>query len=212
MSTSITASSKMDYPPNLSDKEKTLLLKYDSHLKCHKPFMYHKGSDRVPGCTFPVGTSYKPLTFTTITASMPVNYKPKVTAIIPTSTSAGHSFTGHPVAVIFPGVLNPVDYVALNTSNIVEGSGDNDSDVSGCFLHPTISSIVDTVDTAVPMHTNVPGDIMTPLSVPHLFWRACAAVASLTDDKPSKFDCLIDNGSHLVLINNSLAESLSLPS
>jgi hypothetical protein len=37
-----------------------------------------------------------------------------------------------------------------------------------------------------------------------------AAAASLSDNQPSSFDCLIDDGSHLVLIQKSLAKDLSL--
>jgi hypothetical protein len=49
-----------------------------------------------------------------------------------------------------------------------------------------------------------------PLSVPHMFWRACALTATTSDDAPAQFDCLIDNGSSLVLIRNSLVNDLYL--
>src|ERR1700729_3941919 len=42
--TATTALPKADYPPRLTDNEKFLLLKYNRCLKCHKPFIYHKGS------------------------------------------------------------------------------------------------------------------------------------------------------------------------
>ena len=206
-----TTFSKADYPPKLSEEEKTLLLKYDGCLKCRKPFVYHKGSDKVPGCNFPVGTNYKPVTFATITSTMPVNYKvAKVAAIVPVSTIAGPSSAGHPVAAVFPGNANPVDYAAPNISSVIGGSGDPDSSVSADSGIPAISAIIDNVDTSAALAMNVPADIFAPLSVPHMFWRATAAAAATPDDIPIPFDCLIDNGSHLVLIRNSLAEDLSL--
>jgi hypothetical protein len=53
------AAAKSDYPPKLTEEEKALLLKYDGCLKCRKPFVAHKGSDKAPGCVFPVRTSYR---------------------------------------------------------------------------------------------------------------------------------------------------------
>jgi hypothetical protein len=192
-----TVSSKADYPPKLSEEEKTLLLKYDGCLKCCKPFVYHKGSDKVPSCNFPVGTNYKPVTFATITSAMPANYKvAKVAAIVPASALAGPSSSSHPVAAVFPGNANPVDYAAPNTSNVIGGSGDPDSSVSTHSVIPAVSAIVDNVETSAAMAVNIPADVIAPLSVPHMFWQATAA----PDDVPIPFDCLIDNGSHLVLI------------
>jgi hypothetical protein len=133
-----------------------------------------------------------------------------VASIVPALATAGPSFTGHPVAAVFPGVSNPVDYAAPNAANVIGGSGDPDSSISDYFLNPAVSAVIDAVDAAVPMVVNVLNEAIAPLSVPHLFWRASAARASLSDDEPIMFDCLIDNGSHLVLIRNSLAETLSL--
>jgi hypothetical protein len=116
--TAAVISSKADYPPKLTDEEKTLLLKYNGCLKCRKPFVYHKGSDRVPDCTFPVGTNYKLVTFATITSVMPAGYKAKVALVVPAFGDAGPSFTGHPVTAVFPGVSNPIDYAATNASSV----------------------------------------------------------------------------------------------
>ena len=66
------------------------------------------------------------------------------------------------------------------------------------------------VGTAAPINARVFGDTIAPFSVPHMFWRASAVAASLSEDQPSRFDCLIDDGSHLVLIQKSLAADLSL--
>ena len=100
----ITAMTKTDYPPKLTEDEKCLLLKYDRCLKCWKPFVYHKGLDKAPGCSFPVSTGYRALTQTAVTAAMPAGYKAGITSIVPASLSI------HPVAAVFPGIENPVDY------------------------------------------------------------------------------------------------------
>ena len=47
----------------------------------------------------------------------------------------------------------------------------------------------------------------TPLTVPHLFWRASYSPA---DDFPLTFDCLLDLSSHLVIIRESLVDQLKL--
>jgi hypothetical protein len=168
-STPATVASKTDYPPKLTDEEKTLLLKYDGCLKCRKPFVFHKGSDRAPGCTFPVETGYTPLTFSTITASMPTNYKAKVAVIVPAAMNTGPAFAGHPAAAVFPGVSNPVDYVASNASNMIDGTDDNDSSVSVRSSPLTISSVVDSVGAAAPINTRVFEGTVAPFSVPHMF-------------------------------------------
>jgi hypothetical protein len=43
-----------------------------------------------------------------------------------------------------------------------------------------------------------------------MFWRASTLTVSTSDDVPAQFDCLIDNGSSLVLIQNLLIDDLSL--
>jgi len=45
------------------------------------------------------------------------------------------------------------------------------------------------------------------LSIPHLFWRASIAVSDVI---PLTFECLLDNGSHLVLIHNLLIDDLAI--
>jgi hypothetical protein len=112
--------------------------------------------------------------------------------------------------VVFPGTSNPVDYTTSNMSNVIGESGDSDSSMSNLLSDPAVSTVIDVVDAAVPMVANVCSDIIAPLSVPYIFWRATAAAATLVYDESIKFDRLIDNGSHLVLICNSLAETHSL--
>jgi len=196
---------KPDYPPKLTDEEKALLLKYDGCLKCRKPFVFHKGSDKAPGCVFPVRTGYKPVTFATITAAMPSGYKAKVASVIPSAGNAGiASSSMHPVAAVFSGVANPVDYLASNQSDVMPNEGDPDSSVSTPPSVKSVAAVIDSVDG--PPVENTITSVSAPLSVPHMFWRAAVA----THCGLVEFDCLIDNGSHLVLIRDSLVKELAL--
>jgi hypothetical protein len=146
---------------------------------------------------------HKPVTATMVTASMPAGYKLKVTSVMPAIMRAGPSTTGHPVTAIFPGVLNPVDYMASNASNVIGCSSDPDSSMSTHLLSPT-------VDATIPMVANVLYDVIVPLAVPHMFRRASVISPAAPDNAPIQFDCLIDNGLHLVLICDSQAEQLCL--
>ena len=49
--------------------------------------------------------------------------------------------------------------------------------------------------------------ISAPFTVPHLFWRASGAPQN---SLPISFDCLLDDGSHLVLIRAYLVKQLDL--
>jgi hypothetical protein len=203
-------SQKINYPPTLTTEEKSLLFAYNGCFKCQNFFVYHKRSDKVAGCTFPIGTRYKPVTTAMVTASMSADYKLKVTYIMPAITRAGPSTTGHTVAAVFPGMSNPVNYTASNASNVIGGFSDPDSSVSTHLFSPTVATVIKTFDAMVPMVTNVLHDVTAPLVVSHMFWRTSVISSAVADDAPIQFDCFIDNGSHLILICASLAEQLCL--
>jgi len=84
--------------------------------------------------------------------------------------------------------------------------------VSTYAVSHMVAAILKPVDTAVPSGVTVctSESASAPLSVPHMFWRASTLTVSTSDDVPAQFDCLIDNGSSLVLIQNSLVDDLSL--
>ena len=50
-------------------------------------------------------------------------------------------------------------------------------------------------------------DSVAPLTIPHMFWHASA---SPPESLPLQFDCLLDIGSHLVIICEQLADKLKL--
>ena len=94
--------------------------------------------------------------------------------------------------------------IATNASSIVD-AGDPDSSVSTNYC--AIATVINSINVpaiSMPLTAN---DATAPIYVPHLFWRVSASVLN---DVPSDFDCLIDNGSHLVLMHETLADSLTL--
>ena len=114
----------------------------------------------------------------------------------------------HPVAAIMPGITNLVAYHAANDMTILEGSDGSDNKVSipsptsvGAFLE-SVEAIADT-----PTLESQSLKEISPLIVPHLIWRASV---SPPNSLPVSFDCLLDNGSHLVLIRESLVTELGL--
>ena len=129
---------------------------------------------------------------------MPAGYKAGIPSIVPPSLSI------HPVAAVFPGIANPVDYLTTNASSIID-AGDPDSSVStNCHAIAAVNDSINAPAVSMPLPAN---DATTPISVLHLFWRVSASVPN---DVPSDFDYLIDNGSYLVLIRETLANSLAL--
>jgi hypothetical protein len=163
-----TTATKPDYPPKLTEEEKALLLKYDGCLKCCKPFVYHKGSDKAPGCSFPVGSGYKPLTYVVVNGAMPPNYKARVASVVLASTSDAAGPNAHPVATIFPGITNPIDYLAMNTSSILGGFGDSDTSVSENSFPDAVTATIDSVNSPFLSFTNDADDATAAFSVPHL--------------------------------------------
>ena len=107
-----------------------------------------------------------------------------------------------------PGITNLVAYHAVNDMTILEGSESSDDEVSipsptsvGAFLE-SVEAIADT-----PTLESQSLKEISPLIVPHLIWKASV---SPLNSLPVSFDCLLDNGLHLVLIRESLVTELGL--
>src|SRR6202040_2625229 len=103
----------------------------------------------------------------------------------------------HPVTAVFPGIPNPTNYLALNASNTIGGNNDSDTLVSSHSSYPAVAAVIECIDNQAVLATTAADNALVLLSVPHLYWRASANVPN---DVPLNFDCLLDNGSHLVLI------------
>ena len=70
--------------------------------------------------------------------------------------------------------------------------------------------VVEDVDNAAPDSLNLLKadlEFVAPMTVPHMFW--CVS-ASPPDSLPIQFDCLLDIGSHLVIIHEQLVKDLNL--
>jgi hypothetical protein len=113
-----------------------------------------------------------------ITTAMPVNYNVKVASIMPTSSESA-STNLHPIATVFPGVANPIDYLAANTSSVIGGANDSDTSVSTSLLMSFVGAVIDSVDAPAQLVPPEPDDVLALLSVPHLFWRASIAVSDV---------------------------------
>jgi len=103
--------------------------------------------------------------------------------------------------------MHPVVYPAMNVSSVLDGSGNPDSSVSPMVDPHAVAAVINSVDGPAMPVPKGPDDIIAPLSIPHLFWRASASILSAI---PAHFNYLLDNGSHLILIHNSLVDELSL--
>jgi hypothetical protein len=150
--------------------------------------------------------AYKPVTASSIAAAMPAGYTSKVASVVSVNNNNYDPDT-HLVAAVFPGVSNPVDYLTANISSILSGNSDSNTSVSTSFPPPTVAAVIDSVDVPARLVSTGQAEDISPLSVPHIYWRASASVPN---DVPAEFECLLNNGSHLVLIRDSLAGKLSL--
>ena len=198
------SSVKRLYPPNLTDAKRTLLRDNKHCFKCCRTF---EGK-----CEALTGTNYIPVTQATIDAAKKTRHVRPNTHVATTSITQSEPTLSipeiHPVTAIMPGITNPVTYHAANNMTVLEGSDSSDDEVSvptpnsvGAFLE-SVEAIVD----ASTLKSQSLKEI-SPLIVPYLIWRASA---SPPNSLPVSFDCLLDNGSHLVLICESLVAELGL--
>ena len=122
----------------------------------------------------------------------------------------------HPVVLIL-GVPNPVAYHTSNLMTVVEDLEPSDTsvvsvqvvsdsfNVVGAFIKNVKSPFDAMPDKKVNLvKTSM---ISAPFTVPHLLWRASVAPQN---SLPISFDCLLNDGSHLVLICASLVKQLDL--
>jgi hypothetical protein len=184
--------------PKLTSKERQLLFDNEGCLKCHRPFAGHR-SMNCPN-DFPSATNYRPLTQGDIDKAK----KPSCTvaAVSNTTLDENNMTTSHPVAAVMGSSNAPVAYIPNNASSVIEGGNESDDSVSHSFpshhanYHAQVAAIAPTQDIA-------------PLKLPHLLWR-CAIFGGLRNEFPTILTVLLDCGSHLVLIDESLANQLHL--
>ena len=122
----------------------------------------------------------------------------------------------HPVMLML-GVPNSVAYYTSNLMTVVKDLEASDTsvvsvqvvsdsfNVVGAFIENVRSPFNAIPDKKVNLvKTSM---ISVPFTVPHLFLRASGAPQN---SLPISFDCLLDDGSHLVLIRGYLVKQLDL--
>ena len=216
ISSSITQAHK-DYPPKLTHDEAKLLVNNNGCTQCHKPFVFHTKFDNLPRekCDFPRGTNYKPVTQGVVDAPHCTHdsskSKKSVATVTPASSSTNASAgpSSHPVATVMGYVTNPAGYNRKYPSAVFVSDDADEDQLDSDVCHP-IAAFVERLDentTVPPMSLKADLKHSAPLTVPHLFW---CALALPPDSFPMTFDCLIDPGSHLVIIWENLVNELSL--
>ena len=190
---------RKDWPPKLTCEEGDLLLNNHGGLKCRKLYVFHTKNDNK--CDFPKGSRYKPVTQAVVNIAHHEHdtKKKHPVAAITSISSSMNDVTPHPVATIMGFASNPARYATANTYDVLSEDEDDelDSDVGTC--NALIESIDDPVATLPKADEN-----QAPLTVPHLFWRASYLP---TDDFPLTFNCLLNVGSHLVIIRRDFTKT-----
>ncbi|KAF7971265.1 hypothetical protein HWV62_21496 [Athelia sp. TMB] len=112
----------------------------------------------------------------------------------------------HPVAVVMDSASNPAAYVSANKGDVLSGSEGDSVSMGDTEVHVLSLSVVAVVIREV---DNTGEELEAPLRRHHLFWSAICVHDA--DAKPLNVCCLLDNGSHLVLISPDIANWLGLP-
>jgi len=221
--------------PPLTPAEQKLLNEFKGCRKCRKFFTGH----RAENCDddFPDGRTYKTLTremgleaatrkaiAATYESRSETRPSPSF-ASAPASSSASASFAGA-VSAVMPSYTNSS---SLCQSYMFDPPMDIFNHTTTPVLMPNVSAgipltsdagpIVNPVAASLPSST-MPfalspdsGDsdaepLVSPVSVPHLVWRANLFGRN---EFPVPVDCLLDNGSHLVLIRPETVANMGLP-
>ena len=128
-------------------------------------------------------------------------------AVTPVTSTVWPSL--HPVAAIMGYALNPVGYQVNYSSAVLSDKEDEDEDDSS-KVRGQLAAIVKDVNNIAPDSLNLLKadlEFVAPMMVPHMFW--CTST-SVPNSLPIQFDCLLDIGSHLVIIHEQLVKDLNL--
>lgn len=202
------SSSTTSKPPQLTAKEKGLLMKYRGCFKCRRLDQSHQSRDCPNG--FPSGVGYRELSQSDVPAGCKPEPDRKVVAAVREAsrarsaspqrgrrTSSGYpqareyslsqspSERPHPVAAVLGSSRNTFS-TPPNRSNVLQGSSSDGEEV----CHVIAAVITEVPSVAVP-------------SVGHLWWKAVGVPDG--DALPVPIHALLDTGSHLYL-NPSLLQ------
>ena len=131
------------------------------------------------------GNNYIPVTQATIDAAKKTHHNcpnNHVAAVSITQNEPPFSSAPEPsvhlVTAIMLGIMNPVTYHAANNTTVLDGSDDSDDEVSALRSN-FIGAFIESVEAIAnsPTLPESPKEIseISPLMVPHLFWRALAS-------------------------------------
>ena len=190
-------------------KKDVFLKKNKGCCRSHKPFTSHFPSDKI--CDFPSSINYVPVTQSPIT-SLKRSYQTKkhVASVTTPHSKPSPTITQenpvHLVTVLVPGVPNPIVYHSANSMNVIEDVDISDTSMVSApvapHILPVVRAFIKNINSPVGLDHHWRSQVIMSAVLPlfltqHLFWRASISLWGLL---PISFDCLIDNGSHLVLI------------
>jgi RNase H-like domain found in reverse transcriptase/Reverse transcriptase (RNA-dependent DNA polymerase)/Integrase zinc binding domain/Chromo (CHRromatin Organisation MOdifier) domain/Aspartyl protease len=222
--------------PKLTDDERSLLNQYSGCRKCRQLFVNHKAGNCPNG--FPDGKSYRPLTRDyalslaakkAIAATYNDNLASSSSASSYPPTSSQTSASHTPVAAAMPFisnaaseyVFNPPLLIPSDPSAFIQELNDNfntnvENPVTAIIASLPSSEInfalspesdAGSIQSAPVSNPNTQYPVIAPVSVEHLRWKAAVYGKN---DFPVPFNCLLDNGAHLVLIRPEVVKSLGL--
>jgi hypothetical protein len=182
------------YLPKLTQREHSLLFDNEGCLKCHRFFAGHH-SDTYP-YGFPSPTTYRALTQADVERAKKGNHP--TTRLAPAAMTSSAPPRNHPVAAIM-GTTDPnAVYPSMSASSVL------DSDVAS-----ESNNEVSSISSCSTSHRTGGKGVFLPLKVPHLFWH-CLIQGPSVNDLPTPLTSLLDNGSHLVLIDDATVRHLRL--
>ena len=213
--------------PPLTQTEIALLNKHKGCRKCRRFYVSHRGNE-CPN-DFPDGATYVPLSedvaydamrkcaiASTYSGPPPETSPSTHNAVmpplsqLPSSSSFSSAYNGYfaPPAIPYSTPAPSItDHTSAQLEDLPTGSSDNSPPVNapvGAILPSSSYNFVLSGDS----DTSGYSDDVSPISCPHLIWRA-----QIWNDVDVQipFDCLLDDGAHLVLIRPETVTDLGLP-
>lgn len=178
----------------LTDTERDLLWKYRGCYRCRRFAQAHTSSSCPHGP--PAAATYRPLTEASVPATAKTNARTD-TRPPPQRTRA------RPTAAVTESHDNDSTNPASNTTAAISPVDDN-FDVGG------LAAVIEDVASSVLEGSDASDSYVAPFSSSHLFWNCHVDGPSSPVFSSVSVRALIDHGSHIVLIDSTLVDSLGL--
>jgi hypothetical protein len=192
--------------PRLTDAEHKLIFDNEGCLKCRRFFAGHRSSN----CNndFPDPATYRTLMQADVDAAKRRRSARSVATVNASASSESHPI---PVAPVVSSSRYPLEYMMQGNSSVLEGGDDSDTESDKVCEHPTpicppVSRVVVVLGGGESAKMNLEG---RSAPIPHLFWQ-CATGGPTSDSFPISLRALLDNGSHMDLIDSEYAKELGL--